>query len=115
MQPPAPQMTIVVVTLRLPAEPRDPEAAPLDSSVPRGLWPRVARMTCRKAAASMGCSGLGSRAPTRPGSEPSARATVSATLATVLLGRMCGRQSNPAEALPDDLWVAPRHRLDLAE
>src|ERR1051326_648723 len=82
-------------------------------------------MTCRKAAASMGCSGLASCAPTRPGSEPSARAAVSATLATVLLGRiwragyprLSSRGSSPgrSDGLPHDLWVAPRHRLDLSE
>src|SRR5262249_43730531 len=47
-----------------------------------------ARMTCRNAAASMGRSGLGWCEPASPGRAPSARAAVSAALATVLLGRM---------------------------
>src|SRR4051812_40517016 len=78
-------------------------------------------MTCRKAAASMGCSGLDSRAPTSPGSEPSARATVSATLATVLLGRIPGESTppcpppDPGRSSADDLRMRPRNGLDLAE
>src|SRR3954452_22668025 len=119
-----------VLTSRLPAstkgvpasrEPAEPPAASVDPPAPSGRWARVARITCRKAAALMGCSGLDSRAPTRPGSEPSARVTVSATLATVLLGRI-PREGTPPCPPPDpgrssahDLRMSPGHRLALAD